>query len=190
MPSPDTHHTYLHHHRSSHADLLEDFTRSALRAPNQADDDIFVPPHLLPPNPEDEDDVVPDMHAAFGIQRATARAREPAWRDLGVDELVRPAGAGAAGAAGGVAGANGAGAGPRDPLAGGSASAGAGESTAAAGAGTGGGAIVGGSGVMLQRMGSDRGEGADSYRGAAVVTRLRATAAASARRQGGRTWPR
>ncbi len=60
----------------------------------------------MPVNPEDEDDVVPDMHAAFGINRAlgqgqegtggagsggggAGQAREPAWRDFGLEELVR-----------------------------------------------------------------------------------------------------
>ena len=48
-------------------------------------------------NPEDEDDVVPDQHAAFGIQRAGLQGgggkngvgKEPVWRDLGLEELVR-----------------------------------------------------------------------------------------------------
>lgn len=58
----------------------------------------------MPLNPEDEDDVVPDMHAAFGITRAlgqngvggaaagdsnaSAVQREPMWRDLGLERLV------------------------------------------------------------------------------------------------------
>lgn len=61
----------------------------------------------MPVNPEDEDGVVPDMHAAFGIARAMGQAgvpesggersgrgvlggqsREDAWRDFGLDELV------------------------------------------------------------------------------------------------------
>ena len=56
----------------------------------------------MPLNPEDEDDVVPDMHAAFGINRALGQdggggdgvnnaagaQREPAWRDLGLERLV------------------------------------------------------------------------------------------------------
>ena len=33
-------------------------------------EEIALPAHLMPINPEDEDDVVPDMHAAFGINRA------------------------------------------------------------------------------------------------------------------------
>ena len=55
---------------------------------------INLPPHLQPINPEDEDDVVPDMHAAFGIMRALGRGEErgvvaePAWRDLGLGALV------------------------------------------------------------------------------------------------------
>lgn len=54
-------------------------------------------------NPEDEDDVVPDQHAAFGIQKATALRREPAWRDFGLAELMAKgpeAGAWKGGAAG------------------------------------------------------------------------------------------
>jgi hypothetical protein len=54
-----------------------------------APEEIYIPPHLQPLNPEDEDDVVPDQHAAFGIQRATQGKREASWRDLGLDELVR-----------------------------------------------------------------------------------------------------
>lgn len=65
----------------------------------------------MPVNPEDEDDVVPDMHAAFGINRALGQgqegggvgpaggaghAREPAWRDFGLEELVRRGPSGAA----------------------------------------------------------------------------------------------
>jgi hypothetical protein len=61
----------------------------------------------MPLNPEDEDDVVPDMHAAFGITRALGQngvgggtegggvggagagiQREPVWRDLGLERLV------------------------------------------------------------------------------------------------------
>lgn len=49
---------------------------------------MLVKPEHQPVNPEDEDDVVPDQHAAFGIQKATQRAREPAWRDLGLGELM------------------------------------------------------------------------------------------------------
>jgi len=52
-------------------------------------DDIYVPPQYQPINPEDEDDVVPDQHAAFGIQRATMSKREPVWRDLGLEELMK-----------------------------------------------------------------------------------------------------
>ncbi|KAK1774283.1 Apc13p protein-domain-containing protein, partial [Copromyces sp. CBS 386.78] len=89
----DAHFTPLHLHASHHADLFDDFTRDRL----PSSEDIYVPPHLQPLNPEDEDDVVPDQHAAFGIQKATQKTREPAWRDLGLDELMQQ-GPGAPGA--------------------------------------------------------------------------------------------
>lgn len=88
----------MHLHASHHADLLEDFTRTKLPA-----EEISVPPHLQPLNPDDEDDVVPDQHAAFGIQRATQRAREPAWRDLGLERLMTAGPQTTAGAGGGSA---------------------------------------------------------------------------------------
>lgn len=69
--------------RPRDADLFDDFCGKL------PDDDIYVPPHLQPVNPEDEDNVVPDMHAAFSIQKATQKVREPAWRDLGLAELMR-----------------------------------------------------------------------------------------------------
>lgn len=81
----DSAHTYIHFSQPRHADLFEEFTR----APHLPHEPIYVPPHLQPPNPEDEDDVVPDQHAAFGIQRATQAKREAAWRDLGLEELMR-----------------------------------------------------------------------------------------------------
>jgi hypothetical protein len=74
-------------HASHHADLLETFTHS--HSSQLIPEDIYIPPHLQPLNPEDEDDVVPDQHAAFGIQRATQTKREPLWRDLGLEELMR-----------------------------------------------------------------------------------------------------
>lgn len=95
----------MHHPRN--ADLFEDVCKD--RLPN---DEIFVPPQHQPINPEDEDDVVPDQHAAFGIQRATQAVREPAWKDLGLSQLMRrgprPGGRGGA-PTGGPSGAAGAG---------------------------------------------------------------------------------
>lgn len=83
-------------HQPRDADLFEDFCKDKL--PN---DEIYVPQQHQPVNPEDEDDVVPDQHAAFGIQRATQAVKEPAWKDLGLGELMRkgPASKTAAGAA-------------------------------------------------------------------------------------------
>ncbi|KAM3519030.1 hypothetical protein NHJ13051_007785 [Beauveria bassiana] len=79
----DSSFTYVHMHRASDAELFEDFCRDRL-----PDDEIYVPPQHQPINPEDEDDVVPDQHAAFGIQRATQRVNEPAWKDLGLASLM------------------------------------------------------------------------------------------------------
>lgn len=81
--SRDSSFSYIHLHSSHHADLLEDFTRIKLPA-----EEITVAPQHQPMNPDDEDDVVPDQHAAFGIQRATQKPREPAWRDLGLESLM------------------------------------------------------------------------------------------------------
>jgi hypothetical protein len=83
--SRDTSHTHLHLHLSSHSTLLEDFTRGGPLPP----DEIYLPPEYQPLNPEDEEDVVPAMHAAFGIQRAAAaRGKGEGWRDLGLEKLL------------------------------------------------------------------------------------------------------
>ena len=94
-------HTNIHFNRPRDADLFEDFCSSKLEA-----DEIFVPLHNQPINPEDEDDVVPDQHAAFGITRATQKQKESAWKDLGLAELMKkgPQGMGKDGVAGGGGG--------------------------------------------------------------------------------------
>lgn len=74
-------------HFSHHADLVESFTN--VTSSRLEPENVYIPPHLQPLNPEDEDDVVPDQHAAFGIQRATQAKKEPTWRDLGLEELLR-----------------------------------------------------------------------------------------------------
>lgn len=100
--------TYLHMHHSHHADLLESFTNPT--SSELSPEDIYIPPQHQPVNPEDEDDVVPDQHAAFGIQRATQSRKEPQWRDLGLEELLRR-GPGEIGRSGGAGGGGGNGAG-------------------------------------------------------------------------------
>ncbi|KAI9799841.1 MAG: hypothetical protein M1833_003763, partial [Piccolia ochrophora] len=70
--SKDSNRTYIHLNQPRVADIFEDFTRDRLPL-----DDIYVPPAYQPINPEDEDDVVPDQHAAFGITRATRRTADP-----------------------------------------------------------------------------------------------------------------
>ncbi|KAF2112876.1 Apc13p protein-domain-containing protein [Lophiotrema nucula] len=102
---------YLHLHHSHHADLLESFTHPA--SSTLSPEDIYVPPHLQPVNPEDEDDVVPDQHAAFGIQRATQSKKEVSWRDLGLEELVRRGPGGSEGSGGIGIGVGGSGTGTR-----------------------------------------------------------------------------
>ncbi|KAJ0164175.1 hypothetical protein CTA2_1580 [Colletotrichum tanaceti] len=103
----DASHTYVHMHRARDADLFEDFCKERL-----PDDEVYVPPQHQPINPEDEDDVVPDQHAAFGITQATQRQREAAWKDLGLAGLMNrgpppPGGWAQAQRAGGGAGASG-----------------------------------------------------------------------------------
>ncbi|MCJ1418831.1 hypothetical protein MMC32_005182 [Xylographa parallela] len=83
--SKDSSHTYVHFASSRFADLFEEFNRP----PHLPHEPIYVPPQHQPLNPEDEDDVVPDQHAAFGIQRATQMKREAAWKDLGLEDLLR-----------------------------------------------------------------------------------------------------
>jgi len=80
----DSNYTYIHLNRVRDADLFEEFCKDKL-----PDDEIYVPPQNQPLNPEDEDDVVPDQHAAFGIQRATQKTKEAAWKDLGLAELMK-----------------------------------------------------------------------------------------------------
>ena len=58
------------------------------RPPHLPHEPIYVPPQHEPINPEDEDDVVPDQHAAFGITKATQAKREAIWKDLGLMSLV------------------------------------------------------------------------------------------------------
>ncbi|KND92000.1 Anaphase-promoting complex subunit 13 [Tolypocladium ophioglossoides CBS 100239] len=102
----DSSFTYVHMHRPGDADLFEDFCKDKL-----PEDDIYVPPQHQPINPEDEDDVVPDQHAAFGIQRATQKVNEPAWKDLGLADLMNKGpgpGAGAGASAAAVSGRRGA----------------------------------------------------------------------------------
>ncbi|KAK0507651.1 hypothetical protein JMJ35_009540 [Cladonia borealis] len=98
--SKDSSHTYIHLSSPRHADLFEEFNRP----PHLPKELIYVPPQHQPPNPEDEDDVVPDQHAAFGITRATQAKREAAWRDLGLEELVDRGPKGKSGAGGGGSG--------------------------------------------------------------------------------------
>ncbi|KAL4968933.1 Apc13 domain protein [Aspergillus stella-maris] len=131
--SKDSSPTQIHMHHPRLADYFEDFTRphtsqTATLASSSSSshiyhnhtvtygssspasipsflpiEDIYIAPQYQPPNPEDEDDVVPDQHAAFGITRAMERRRETVWRDLGLEGLVASGGVGG-GAGNGKAG--------------------------------------------------------------------------------------
>ncbi|KAI5306312.1 hypothetical protein KEM56_001442 [Ascosphaera pollenicola] len=112
--SKDSSATYLHFHEPRLADLFEDFNKpyasasaeamhgndshhTALASSNNPPglssylpiEDIYVAPQYQPLNPEDEDDVVPDQHAEFGIRRAMDPGQRIVWRDLGLEELMR-----------------------------------------------------------------------------------------------------
>ncbi|KKA30452.1 hypothetical protein TD95_000644 [Thielaviopsis punctulata] len=75
--------THVHMQQQHNADYFEDMCKDKLPA-----DEIYVPPQHQPINPEDEDDVVPDQHAAFGITKATQSVREAAWKDFGLGRLM------------------------------------------------------------------------------------------------------
>ena len=70
-------------------------------------EEITLPQNLMPINPEDEDDVVPDMHAAFGINQALNQGSAAPG--------VLMSGAGSGAAAGGV-GASGGAMGSGEPI--------------------------------------------------------------------------
>lgn len=103
----------LHHHHSVHPHHASATVTYGSAVPATVPsylpvEEIYVPPQYQPLNPEDEDDVIPDQHAAFGITRAMERKRETVWRDLGLEELVRGVRHGGGSGAGGGAGAGGA----------------------------------------------------------------------------------
>ncbi|KAL2421693.1 hypothetical protein ABEF95_001805 [Exophiala dermatitidis] len=99
-----THHPYAHpqqqqqHPQQAGANGSADAAGMAqLQGHFMPFEEIALPPHLMPMNPEDEDGVVPDMHAAFGINRA-----------LGQNQGGGIGGGGGSGGAGGVGGSGGA----------------------------------------------------------------------------------
>ncbi|QDS77415.1 hypothetical protein FKW77_006425 [Venturia effusa] len=106
--SRDSSHTYLHHHSSIHSTHKEEYTQTGPLPP----DEIYLLPEHQPLNPEDEEDVVPAMHAAFGITRAAMMKGNgkggEVWRDLGLDKLLE---GGTKGANSGVGGGRNGGAG-------------------------------------------------------------------------------
>lgn len=64
--------------------FFEDWNKSKLEF-----DDILVQPEHEPVNPEEEEDIVPDQHAAFGIAKSQQnRKRTAAWKDLALRDLL------------------------------------------------------------------------------------------------------
>lgn len=72
-------------YRRSRPELVDSFDEFLINAA-LPDDDIQLPAELQPVNPEFEDEV-PNQEAVNGIARAK-RPKEPAWRDLGLADLV------------------------------------------------------------------------------------------------------
>lgn len=99
--SKDSSHTHLHFHLSSHAIHLEEYTRGGPLPP----DEIYLLPEHQPLNPEDEEDVVPAMHAAFGITRAAMmKGKGEVWSDLGLEKLLEGGMKGGVSSGGGMGG--------------------------------------------------------------------------------------
>jgi len=67
---------------------------AAGNTPHLPAEELMILPQYAPVNPEEEDDVVPDQHATFGITRAR-ETREQGWRDVdSLNQLFRGAGLG------------------------------------------------------------------------------------------------
>ncbi|KAF8450033.1 Apc13p protein-domain-containing protein [Kalaharituber pfeilii] len=87
--SRDSNRTYVHFNNPRTAELFEDFCRDKI--PN---DDVYVPPHHQPINPEDEDDVIPDQHVyklPLESHELFKKTHETAWKDLGLQDLMKKA---------------------------------------------------------------------------------------------------
>ncbi|OXV10550.1 hypothetical protein Egran_01689 [Elaphomyces granulatus] len=105
------HHHHHHQHHPHHASSVAITASAGTIVPSFLPvEEVYVLPQYQPVNPEDEDDVVPDQHAAFGIARAMDLRREPAWRDLGLPDLVSGGGPGTGVAAAGAGAGSGSGA--------------------------------------------------------------------------------
>lgn len=82
--SKDSERSHVHLAMPRTALLFEDWNKHKLEF-----DDILVLPEHEPVNPEEEEDIVPDQHAAFGIAKSQQiRQRQAAWKDLSVKDLL------------------------------------------------------------------------------------------------------
>ncbi|KAK9380124.1 Apc13p protein-domain-containing protein [Kockiozyma suomiensis] len=73
MSGRDSSRSHIHMTNPRTALFFESWTSDHL-----PDEDIAIAPEFEPINPEDEDDVVPDQHAAFGILLAQLKRYRPA----------------------------------------------------------------------------------------------------------------
>lgn len=51
-------------------------------------DDILIAPEHEPINPEDNDDIIPDQHASFGLAKSHQNNNRSHWKDLQTKELL------------------------------------------------------------------------------------------------------
>ncbi|KAK9480997.1 hypothetical protein V1514DRAFT_274730 [Lipomyces japonicus] len=73
MPPRDSSRSHIHLTTPRSAEFMQEWVSTHL-----PDEEIIISPEYQPINPEDEDDVVPDQHAAFGILLSQLRRYRPA----------------------------------------------------------------------------------------------------------------
>lgn len=77
----DSQRSYIHFNQPKIVDYIEEWCADRL-----PDDDIIVAPQHQPPHPDDDD--IPNQQTMNSILRAQ-KPPESAWRDLGLQELMR-----------------------------------------------------------------------------------------------------
>lgn len=86
MGIKDSDRSHIHLTVARSAVLFDDWMKTKLSF-----DDILVPSEHQPISPEDDDDVIPDQYATFGITKNQQKLKEPAWKDLALNELLNNA---------------------------------------------------------------------------------------------------
>ncbi|KAG5440212.1 hypothetical protein PCANB_001782 [Pneumocystis canis] len=77
----DSQRSYIHFNQPKIVDYIEEWCANKL-----PDDDIIVAHQHQPPHPDDDE--IPNQQSMNGILRAQ-KLPEPAWRDLGLQELMQ-----------------------------------------------------------------------------------------------------